>query len=250
LEEHVTRTEPWPHEETLARIRRSARRAARTDEEAQKIYHAFDKRSVGGRVRSDKTIVSLEHKQTPPGAKAFLIIVQPHEVEYLGNPPPESCFQHGEKIFFIDRAPWSEWYLGVVMLHEMVHWYDIVLTGVEQPGAARDSDAYVQGEVHAHSVESRVLNGLTKGQWHEGALAVLKNSRMCRKEIDGFVIPSTDGIDALLSFLPHPPECRDEHNNRNAAALTEILFAQCADDTARAAAYRLPQKLGPNLSEW
>ncbi len=245
----MPRTEPWPQEETLARIRRSARRAARGDTEATTIYNAFNERSVGVRVAPKGVMMALEAKQLPAGHRAYIVIVQPQEVENLPSPPPEACFQNGDKIYFIDRAPWTEWYLGVVVLHEMVHWYDTVHTGWEKPDV-QFSDEWVKGEVHAHKLESRALNRLTKTLWLNHAVSIFDNPSMRLKYIDNLLIPSKIGLDHVLSTLPDVPECEAETASRTAAALTEILFAQCTDDAQRAAAYRLHQKLGPDLSQW
>ncbi len=193
-------------------------------------------------------MMALEAKHVPPGHKAFIVIVHPHEVANLPNPPPEACYQNGQAIYFIDRAPWTEWYMGVVALHEMVHWYDL-FTGWEKPGV-QFSDEWVKGEVHAHTIEGRALNRLTSGRWHTMATEMLANTSMHRKVIDGLIIPTEAGLDHILSVLPDAPECEAEAANRTAAALTEILFAQCTDDAERATAYRLHQKLGPNMSKW
>lgn len=232
------------HDAFLRRITQAAESAAEGDDYAERLVALFKERVAATRVLPGGVWLIMSRGDSGGDPRKLaertpILLVAREEAGNLGHPPQSTFMFSNEGAFiFIESDPWSDWFLGVLAIHEMVHWDDLVISKREEPGTTYTED-WLMGEVRAHGLETAVLDRLTDGRLTEAIADVLGSSELSQApDASGWRVPTRAGWRRLAKIWPDQPLSLDEQANRDGAVLIACLFAQGKSQRDFMEAYR------------
>lgn len=171
--------------------------------------------------------------------KTPFIFVSPADVRMFRLPIRSHFSFDGVGFKFLVQSDWSEGYLGALLLHEMTHWDDVVLSKREVMNGDTHSDSYLQGELRAYRVETDALNCLTDGVFGEVAAQVISDPSLSAP-VPGtsITLPTPAGAELLHRAFPGMPATMHEQANRNATGLFGLIALQDENPKQQLAAMR------------
>lgn len=215
--------------------------AASGDAYAEKLARTFRERLTLYRILPGGMIHMVFDPSRPPPEfddAARLVVMTKDEARHLPNWGGDPfSFSRGD--FNFVKIPMDPMVLGVVALHEMVHWDDIMLSERERRDAPDGSDEWTMGEVRAHLVEDAAARRLTNGALDARVKEVVASPTLC-KPVPGVptCLPTDAGLDRLLTAFPRPPKGPNEMALRNAIVILSVAFSQSSTDREKMDAYR------------
>lgn len=152
----------------------------------------------------------------------------------------EICYCVGEGGFgafqFVIDDPWDLQFLGVVLLHEMVHWDDYSLSRRFPPIPEERRTALV--ETRAHKVSDAALRRMLGPKYGRAVRLVLANPKLSAL-LPGTKLrfPRHAGLELIAGTWNSRPGGKLEIESRGHGMMMSILLQQAKTESARVAAY-------------
>jgi len=227
------------HNRFLARVTDAAEKAAAGDAYAEGLVKAFREQVKPARVMPGGSYQIILGSTMPKTIPFPIVLVSGKEVSLLDHRPVAVFTFSGDAFIFLADQPWQDWFLGVIALHEMVHWDDQVLSKRESM-SSRDNE-WVAGEVRAHDVEIAALDRLTGGKFLTAIRSLVADPARCVKR-PGQAFCTTNDVEVeqrlIASIWPDQPKSEDEFINRGGSIAVAIVLAQASDQQKKIEAYK------------
>lgn len=222
------------------KLKSALARTAAGDPTAEKIAAAFAEQAAPAQLFANGQVSVDLSDHDPALAMAPVVLLDRSEIGYLGAPAPSAFFYNPAVGAFalIDSGEVSDWFMGVIMLHEASHWYDMTIDHIDDPTALAGSDTANRGEVRAHLRESAALDRLTQGGYTEAVKRALTNP-LNVTDVTGASYKTLNrrGLEEVTASLPVSAKSPSEEGAREGDAYVYSVLLQLDTETDRAAAY-------------
>lgn len=242
------------HQPLYDRIVRVAGEMSAGDPEAERLATLLRERTHHARILPGGVVHSMHAVAIRSQAdvdrlvnSTAIVLATRAEMGFFPSKPTASFFFSRGDLNFVDAWEYEDWYLGVLVLHELSHWDDIVVSKREPPNSRQFTDAWTDGELRAHTLENRMLDRQTNGRFSETLARVLRDERLSGPGPVGapFRVPTEAGQGELLRAFGDTPRSSSEFGNRAGSAMVAFLMLQVGNTGPEArAAYNWMVRTG------
>ncbi|MFH1405422.1 MAG: hypothetical protein ABIH21_05025 [Patescibacteria group bacterium] len=230
------RQKDWDLLAEFDRFVESAKSAAKGNEYAEHLASFFEQKVVPAQWRGPHTFMTLRGSpiDNTGNPTTMMFLAAPKDIRTLGDLYKGVPFSYGPEGFvYVLGSKIRPWYLGIVGLHEILHWDDVVLSQRENPF---DDQQYLLGEVRAHILENKLLDKKMSGRFFRAIREMLSRESM-HESSDPYIVLNDEGHGYIQSVWPDAPASESEQGLRDASIMIAVLFEQCSTDQERAKAF-------------
>ncbi len=173
-------------------------------------------------------------------AKTPLLLIGPNQKQYLQGKVHSAFSYKDERFYFIQLERWSKWFLGVVALHEAVHWDD-QQTGREKK-SKMFSNEWLDGELRAYDVEIAAIDHHTNGGFTRTLREASSTSSLLKPERhQGFLELTAEAYRMLVetAFGDRPGSRQEDLHRAGAVQIAFYLMQTDGSPQARRQALRV-----------